>query len=107
MNDDVIKELVGKKWEGKCWDFTIWCVGMFTGSFERFEPTDLVRTEESTIGSVVLMKVGEEWHTGVVWPDGLHFIHACPDDNDVYTVRTGRLTQWPWVRVIEGYYNHG
>jgi len=70
---------------------------------------DLIRKDISTVPCIVLFHAVVSWHSGVVWPDGLHFIHACPrnifDPNCTeFFVQKDRLTIWPYTRIIEGYY---
>ena len=56
------------------------------------------------IGCVVLFLIGGSWHSGIVWPDGMHFIHARPDYNHKHIIRQERLTSKDWKGLIEGYY---
>lgn len=73
---------------------------------------ELTRITEPTVPSIVLFHAVVSWHSGVTWPDGLHFIHACPrnifDPNPTeYIVHKDRLTIWPYKLIIEGYYCTG
>lgn len=61
------------------------------------------------VPSIVLFHAVMSWHSGVVWPDGLHFIHACSLnmfdlDPKEFIIKKDRLTTWPWKLLIEGYY---
>jgi len=69
----------------------------------------LTRIAEPTVPCIVLFHIAKDWHSGVVWPDGLHFIHACSRDifdpnPKNHIVRKNRLTGWPYKLIIEGYY---
>lgn len=56
---------------------------------------------------IVLLRIAGRWHSGVVWPDGLHFIHVCFDaGSQEYIVRKDRLTAWPYRLLIEGFYGN-
>lgn len=61
------------------------------------------KVERPRIGSVVLFLIAGSWHSGVVWPDGLHFVHAKPEIGG-YVIRQDRLTSPAWSRLIEGFY---
>jgi len=70
---------------------------------------ELVRISKPVVPCIVLFCMGNRWHSGVVWPDGLHFIHASTknifDPNEIdYIARKDRLTGWPNRLFIEGYY---
>jgi len=104
--NNTIQNQIGKVWDGNCWNFAVWCVGVLQGIHKPFEPTDMVKIDSPRVGAVVLLRVSSDWHAGVVWPDGLHFVHAEVEKNGTYVVRKGRLTQWPWSLIIEGYYSH-
>ncbi len=59
---------------------------------------------------IVMFRAVMSWHSGVVWPDGLHFIHACPvnillEDPKEFIVKKDGLTAWPYKYIIEGYYS--
>lgn len=71
----------------------------------------LVRLKQPQLNCIVLFHAVVSWHSGVVWPDTLHFIHACPinifDENpkaEDYIVQQDRLTIWPYTQLIEGFY---
>lgn len=94
-----------------CWHFCREVYTLLGLQLKHFHLTQgLIRTDEPAAACIVLFHAVVNWHSGVVWPDGLHFIHACPqnifDPNPVeYVVRKDRLTLWPYNRIIEGYYN--
>lgn len=67
------------------------------------------RIDIPIVPCIVMFRAVMSWHSGVVWPDGLHFIHACPvdimlKDPTEYIVKKDKLTAWPYVYIIEGYY---
>lgn len=88
------------KTEGVCWEFC-----------KEIDPNlpaqpylGMLRIEKPSLNCVVLFKIGNEWHSGIVWPDCLHFVHARPEKDGTYTIRQERLTSWPWKKLVEGYY---
>jgi len=53
--------------------------------------------------SIVLFKFpGEPWHTGVIWPDCVHFVHTVKR-LDLYYVKKERLNQQV-LPFVKGYY---
>jgi len=74
------------------------------------------RTGPVSVPMVLLFRLNAEYHSGLLWPDCLHFIHAEPyvkpfvsnDDSDIeldgWMVRKESLSLWPWYKLIEGYY---
>lgn len=71
---------------------------------------NLFRITEPIVPCIVLFHAVVNWHSGVVWPDGLHFIHASTrnifDPNQTeFIARKDRLTAWPYNMIIEGYYS--
>lgn len=64
---------------------------------------------EPVVPCIVMFRAVMSWHSGVVWPDALHFIHACsvnmfdPNPNE-YVIKKDRLTAWPYKMIIEGFY---
>jgi len=52
--------------------------------------------------SIVLFKYGNDWHTGIVWPDCLHFIHTVKSSNTCY-IRKSRLNH-SVLPYVKGYY---
>lgn len=107
------KSLQGHKREFVCWAF---CREILEIYFHIKLPSkkldkSVKSSKVVTVPSIVLFKVANDWHSGVVWPDGLHFIHACPvdifDENcKDYIMREDRLTRWPWNAIVEGYYSY-
>ena len=96
-----------------CWKFCRQVFGLYNINLPEFPHKGLKRIEKNqiTIPSIVLFR-GAKWHSGIVWPDGLHFIHTnfeTPLENEknresCHIVRKERLTSWPWNTLIEGYY---
>ena len=112
---EIIAEMMNGYWpaaEGDhdtCWRF---CRHIY--SLKGIELPATVYTlkvlAEPKLSCVVLFKVNAQWHSGIVWPDGLHFIHACQrgddsDESEEYIIRTDRLTLEPWKQFIDGYYD--
>jgi len=70
---------------------------------------ELKRITQPVIPCIVLFRAAVDWHSGVVWPDGLHFIHTRsmnifdPNPTDYFACKD-RLTIWPYKQLIEGYY---
>lgn len=106
-----IQELLNKPYKASdipsaCWEF---CreIGKLLGyDYPKHPILGMKRCKESAVGRVVLFKFGKKWHAGIVWPDGLHFIHAEPRNRTAtkHKVKQERLTLWPWTKHIEGYY---
>lgn len=98
-----------------CWKFCRQIFDFYGIDLSEFPHKGIKRIEgnQITIPSIVLFR-GANWHCGIVWPDGLHFIHTnfeVPLENEknrqpCYIVRKERLTCWPWNTLIEGYYNY-
>ncbi len=93
-----------------CWKF---CRDVYTllglPALHLQHQRGLTRIEEPVVPCVVLFRAAMDWHSGVVWPDGLHFVHAGPQnifdpDPKEFIVHKDRLTAWPWKQLIEGYY---
>lgn len=71
--------------------------------------TQMKKIDKPVVPCIVLFNMGGDWHSGVVYPDTLHFIHATPVDikdrnTNQYVACRERLTGWPWSLIIEGYY---
>jgi len=71
--------------------------------------TGMKRIENPVVPCIVLFNMAGDWHSGVVYPDALHFIHAAPRDirdrkTSEYVACKERLTVWPYNVMIEGYY---
>jgi len=98
-----------------CWKFCRQIFGLYDIDLPEipYEGIKSIKKNQITIPSIVLFR-GVNWHSGIVWPDGLHFIHAnfeTPLENEkkkkpCYIIRRERLTCWPWNMLIEGYYNY-
>ena len=101
-----MKELINRPYEtDSCWEF---CRDMFrtygvTLPVLPYEGLKRIEPDEVTVPSIVLFRCGPDWHVGVVWPDGLHFVHASLEESG-YVVRKERLTRWPWTVLFEGFY---
>jgi len=69
---------------------------------------DMVRVKSPSVGDVVLFNAGNEWHTGVVWPDCIHFIHARPplDSNlkGPWIVEKKGITHPIYRKIIDGFF---
>lgn len=117
--DDKIRAMLNKSYAkaqgdqgGKyiCWKFCQEIYGLFGLQLQHFfHQRELTKVAEPAVPCIVLFRAVMDWHSGVVWPDGLHFIHACspdifdPNPNE-YIVCKDRLTAWPYKQLIEGYY---
>jgi len=123
--NESINKLLGKPYTGlrrplrglgrekRCWSF---CREVLDIYFNINLPSKrLAKSRRSkkviSVPSVVLFNVANDWHSGLVWPDGLHFIHACPvdvlDENcKDYIVRKDSLTIYPWSMIVDGYYSY-
>jgi len=93
-----------------CWSFCREIYALFGLKLKNLNfQRELKRVKTSTPRCIVLFQANTLWHSGVVWPDGLHFIHAStrnifnPTLKD-YIVRQDRLTIWPYKLIFEGYY---
>lgn len=104
-------DLVGQRRRFICWRFCREVYGFLGVQLpHRHSQRDLTKIETTVVPCIVLFRAVADWHSGVVWPDGLHFIHACPrdifdTDPDEYIIRKDRLTLWPYNVIIEGYYS--
>lgn len=89
---------------------------------------EMKKIEKPRLHSIVLFKTPEDWHTGIVWPDCLHFIHVVsrgvltsklknnkiiekPKSEieqqlkvDFPIARKDRLTDFEYEKFIDGYY---
>lgn len=102
LTDEIMNQQYDTKGkvEGVCWEF---CKEVnphlpaqpYLGMMKIYKPT---------IGCVALFKTPNGWHAGIVWPDGLHFVHARPEQDGLHCIRKERLTAWPWNRALEGFY---
>jgi hypothetical protein len=71
------------------------------------QPVICLVNDQPVVGGLVMFAAGFDWQCGVIWPDGLHFIHAMPpcDARPAYfEIRQEQLQGEPWRPIIEGYY---
>ena len=90
-----------------CWAFARDCLRLFDIDLPASPRAGLIRVAYPEIGAVVMFAGGFDWHCGVIWPDGLHFIHAMPPREDLpkyFEIRQEQLQGEPWRQLIEGYY---
>lgn len=109
INKSYGKDLQGQSKKFICWKFCREIYSLFGIKLKLQYQMGLTRIIEPTVPCIVMFRVAANWHSGVVWPDGLHFIHACSqnifDPNPTeYIVRKDRLTIWPYNLAIEGFY---
>lgn len=108
----MITEMLGKKFTARsdtirpCWLF---CQQVLRSEGRELpdDPQELKKVDRAELLDVALFNVGGDWHAGVVWPDGLHFVHAHPerdDKPDSYVVSQDRLTIVPWKPLLRGFY---
>ena len=109
--DATIRALINRPYETAhdrpCWAFARDCLQLFGIDLPASPRAGLIRVAYPQIGGLVLLYAGFDWHCGVVWPDGLHFIHAMPPREDLphhFEVRQEQLHADPWAAIIEGYY---
>lgn len=118
--DEIIRNMLNKPYtvplraQGKryiCWSFCRQVYSLFGLRLHLQYQKGLTRIAGPVVPCIVLFRAAMDWHSGVVWPDGLHFIHACPknmfdpDPGQEYIVCKDRLTAWPYNLLIEGYYH--
>lgn len=105
-------ELKGQSKQFVCWHFCREVYRLFGRKLNLQHQTQLGRLDGPAVPCIVLFRAAMDWHSGVVWPDGLHFVHAAtknifhPQDEQ-YVVYKERLTAWPYRTLIEGYYTGG
>jgi hypothetical protein len=103
----MIEELINKPYatlhDRPCWAFARDVLGLMGSVVPESPRTGLRRVAYAEIGAVVMFAAGFDWHCGVIWPDGLHFIHAVPV-NGQNQIRKEQLQAEPWRNIIEGYY---
>jgi len=89
-----------------CWAFCQEILRLYDQVLPDDPQGGLRKIEQPHVPCVVLFAIAGDWHAGVVWPDGLHFIHAAPTDEKGLAryVRQDRLTLEPWSLVLKGYY---
>lgn len=101
-----IEKMIGNPFINKdenvrpCWSFCRGIIKQIGGDLPK-SPKGLQQTSKAKVWCVVLFNFRFDWHAGVVWPDGLHFVHY---DEDRKQVCKNRLTESPWRMYIEGYY---
>lgn len=110
LNKPYGAELQGQSRKYVCWKF---CRDVYHllgyPPLKLQHQSGLTRIAEPVVPCIVLFRAVMDWHSGIVWPDGLHFIHAGsqnvfdPDPKE-FIVQKARLTAWPWKQFIEGYY---
>ncbi len=96
--------------KGLCWDFCREILAHTGKSLPSIVDAreKLTRVETPRSLDIVLFRMGLVFHGGIVWPDGLHFVHACPDEKKdaiMFKVKKERLTAFPWNTVLDGYYH--
>jgi len=106
IQDLLNRPYASSKTSTACWEFCVEMGLLFGFEYPTHPVLGMQRCEKAAIGKVVLFKFGDKWHSGIVWPDGLHFIHAKPMNSKgtKHTVKQEHLTMWPWTKHIEGYY---
>jgi len=91
-----------------CWAFARDVLALMGHDLSESPRTGLIRVAYAQIGGLVLFAAGFDWHCGVIWPDGLHFIHAMPPDAErrpnYFEVRQAQLQAEPWRQITEGFY---
>jgi hypothetical protein len=110
-NDPIIQALINRPYETThdrpCWAFARDCLRMFDIDLPSSPREGLIRVASPVIGGLVMFAAGFDWHCGVIWPDGLHFIHAMPPCDarpGHFEIRQEQLQGDPWRQIIEGYY---
>jgi hypothetical protein len=103
--------MIGKPYDehqGACWDFCRKVSLILGKEIPNKIYSGFVRVDEPKQGTIVLFQLGKNWHSGIIWPDGLHFLHASPKHKSggEYVVRKERLTLWPWDKLVEGFYEY-
>ena len=108
-----IEDMINGRWpaaEGEqdtCWRF---CRHIYKLHGRTLPATlhTLKKIQEPKVPCIVLINCKTLWHSGVVWPDGLHFIHAYQRDEKTgeYIICRDRLTGTLWKQFIEGYYDY-
>jgi hypothetical protein len=110
-NDPIIRALINRPYETPherpCWAFARDVLALMAIDLPESPRTGLIRVARPVIGGVVMFAAGFDWHCGVIWPDGLHFIHAMPPclaRPTYFEIRQEQLQDAPWRQIIEGYY---
>jgi hypothetical protein len=99
-----------------CWSFCREIMALFSKQLPERPFEGMKRTDLNGVPMVLLLQLNAEWHSGILWPDCLHFIHAEPyfrpltsnKDSDIqmdgWMVRKESISLWPWYKLLEGYY---
>jgi hypothetical protein len=110
-NDPIIRALINRPYETPhdrpCWAFARDCLALFGIDLPSSPRAGLIRVCQPEVGGVVMFAAGFDWHCGVIWPDGLHFIHAMPtclERPSYFEIRQEQLQAEPWRLITEGYY---
>ena len=121
MKDNIVK-LINTEYKTKkafdlkvqqdvCWEFCRKIFRIFGINLPDHPHQGLIKVSENDISipCVVLFRIGDLWHSGILWSDGLHFIHVVFEslnNNKKYMIRQDKITIWPWSNIIEGYYKY-
>ena len=103
-----ITDLINKSYvTDSCWSFCRDAFKLFDIELPALPREGLVRLpkDKIIIPAIVLFQCGDDWHCGVMWPDGLHFIHA-NDEDGKFIIRHERITRHPWSILVEGFYTY-
>lgn len=111
MMDAGVQSMVGRQYHTVdsevCWTFCRAVLGRL-GFAVPSGIQDMTRVGGPKIGAVVLFRSEDGFHAGVVWPDGLHFIHPeFSTPGHPPTIRQRRLTELPFKDLVDGYYMCG
>ena len=111
LNKPFGQDLTGQSRKYACWVFCRYVYKLLgLPPLKKLQhQTQIKRIENPVVPCIVLFNMAGDWHSGVVYPDTLHFIHAAPVDirdreNTEYVACKERLTGWPYKLIIEGYY---
>lgn len=113
MIEDMLNKPFGADLQGQsrkfiCWKFCRDAYELLGLQLPRQHKLTRIQGDP-TVPCIVLFRAVMSWHSGVVWPDGLHFVHVCSpnmlDPNPTeFMIQKDRLTAWPWKLLIEGFY---
>ena len=105
-------DLVGQSRRFICWHFCRRVYNILAlPPLKLQHQSGLTKIAGPMVPCVVLFRAALDWHSGIVWPDGLHFVHACsmnifePNPTE-YVIKKERLTGWPWKVLTEGFYSN-
>ena len=109
--DPIIRALINRPYETPhdrpCWAFARDCLALFGIDLPSSPREGLIRVAQPEVGGLVMFAAGFDWHCGVIWPDGLHFIHTMPpyeSRSSYIEIRQEQLQAEPWRQITEGYY---